>query len=405
MSTFNFETITASQALGITDADHLIISSGPAFAATVLYGAGDGITLQLGAESVDFGAGLAALSQAGGITFTDGTVLYVGDAGANTKDFGIFSTVSGAFFGGAGNDTVTVGDGHFLVQMNAGDDEVMTGGSSEDTIYGGQGNDTISLGSGPGTLTGHNFAQGNLGDDGLFGSVGPDTLLGGKGNDTISGGGGAADFLNGNLGDDVINGQGQLFGEDGNDTITTGTAGPSTVSGGAGDDQIFAAGGGDLLEGGAGNDSLASRTQGSGSGDNTLSGGDGADTIQGAGGHDVVFGGAGGDYFTVGLGDSNLQTGQLERIMDWSPQDHIVPFDIGVPPSKFFEVTEPDYATALDLAQNSTGNGIIAVQVGADVIVFAEPAGSTNSAVADAVMLVGRTLADISASNFTLLPV
>jgi Ca2+-binding RTX toxin-like protein len=442
MANFSFETITAAEALGVTAADHLTVSSGPAYAATVLYGAAGDITLILGAQSVDFGGGLAPLSQAGGVTFTDGTVLYVGDGGPNTKDFGFQSKTSGAFFGGGGDDFVLVGDGRFVIQLNAGNDQVQTSGNGFDTIYGGQGDDIISFGASPGT-PGQSFAQGNMGNDAIFGGLGADTLLGGKGDDTISGNGGAADFLNGNLGNDNINGQGQLFGEDGNDSIASSGGGLSTLSGGNGDDRLVSGGsasqnsptvifgddgndtifasnpGHDELHGGAGNDLLTTQSAGhdlldggagddhivgadfGGQDDETLSGGDGADTIQGMGGLDVVFGGQGADLFFLGSGQSNLQAGRLERIMDWSHEDRIGAFNIGDLSQNYVETTAPDYASALSRAQSAPANGVVVVQVGSDVIVFTDVPASPNSIVVpDAVMLVGRTLADIDVSNF-----
>jgi len=65
MPTFSFETITASQALAISSNDVLTVTSGPAFAATVLYQPSGAISLILGTRSLDFGGSLAALSQAG----------------------------------------------------------------------------------------------------------------------------------------------------------------------------------------------------------------------------------------------------------------------------------------------------------------------------------------------------
>ena len=456
MSKFNFETITGAEALGITAGDHLTVSSGAAYAATVLYGAAGDITLILGAQSVDFGGGLAALSQAGGVTFMDGTVLYVGDGSANSKDFGFQSTTSGAFFGGGGDDFVRVGSGHFVVQLNAGDDQVQTSGAGDDTIYGGQGDDTISLGSSPGPQ-GHSFAQGNMGNDGIFRfrSKVADTLLGGKGNDTISGNGGAADFLNGNLGNDVINGQGQLFGEDGNDTIGAGIDGPSTVSGGAGNDSLYSQGtatlgavtvlfgddGDDIifagsaahdeLHGGAGNDTLSTASEGSdlldggpgddffftsqlnkALGDDTFSGGDEVDTFEGGFGRDVIFGGAGSDIFFLGSGQSDLKTGRLERVMDWSSEDRIVPVNVSIPLQSYVETSAPDYVTAVSMAKAAPASGMFVVQVGGDLIVFADslvipddPHAPLGSVVSDAIMLVGRSLTDIDASNFTLPPI
>jgi hypothetical protein len=87
--------------------------------------------------------------------------------------------------------------------------------------------------------------------------------------------------------------------------------------------------------------------------------------------------------------------------MDWSHEDRIGAFNIGDLSQNYVETTAPDYASALSRAQSAPANGVVVVQVGSDVIVFTDVPASPNSAVApDAVMLVGRTLADIDASNF-----
>ena len=49
--------------------------------------------------------------------------------------------------------------------------------------------------------------------------------------------------------------------------------------------------------------------------------------------------------------------------------------------------------------QIAAGQNYVAVQVGADVIIFADSAGNDGTA-DSAVMLVGRTLADIAFGNF-----
>jgi len=46
----------------------------------------------------------------------------------------------------------------------------------------------------------------------------------------------------------------------------------------------------------------------------------------------------------------------------------------------------------------ATGADVVAVQVGADVLVFADEAGEHH--VDQAVLLVGKTLADVSVSDF-----
>ena len=60
-------------------------------------------------------------------------------------------------------------------------------------------------------------------------------------------------------------------------------------------------------------------------------------------------------------------------------------------------VAKVDGKTIFEIASNS--KEYVVVQVGADVVVFADVDGGADDA-EDAVVLVGRTLADISALNF-----
>jgi hypothetical protein len=64
----------------------------------------------------------------------------------------------------------------------------------------------------------------------------------------------------------------------------------------------------------------------------------------------------------------------------------------------YFEFTAADYAAAKTLAdaQITGAADYVVVQVGTDVVVFA---GDTGGASDTSIVLVGKTLADISASN------
>ncbi len=460
MATYSFETITAAQALAFTASDTLNVNGGTASASTVIYNAGGDIALTLGAVTVDFSAAFAAASQAGHVTFADGSVLYVGDGASNTKDFGVFNPLSGAIFGGGGNDTFHASAGNFLIQGNAGNDTLFAGSEGNNTIYGGQGDDDISIAVGP-NGSGVNFVQGNKGDDAIVGGAGPDTLLGGQGDDTISGDGGI-DFINGNLGNDSLIGRGQLFGEDGADTIANDTSGPAIISGGPGPDRLFSAilngtiGGPTTIDGDDGNDTIIVRgpahdevhgdvgndtitdssagediLDGGANPDNistdagafhaTSLGGDGDDTLSGAGGHCTMSGGAGDDMIhfqggaLVAFGGDGADTFILETtasragdapsdqdfIQDWSHDDHIHNANQNVALMTYSEGTAHDTIAAEDLYRNAPANAVVAVQVGTAVMVFMQsatpdPLGHSIQAI----ILSGRTLADIDASNF-----
>ena len=137
--------------------------------------------------------------------------------------------------------------------------------------------------------------DGNNGNDIINGSnqVGDytETLNGGNDLDTIKGMGGA-DLLNGDNGEDTI------LGGDGSDTIDGGD-GDDTLNGGAGDDTIYGGSGEDTIDGAGGNDLVDGEDdkdviEGSG-GDDDLNGGDGGDILRGGDGNDIISGDGGED--------------------------------------------------------------------------------------------------------------
>ncbi len=106
------------------------------------------------------------------------------------------------------------------------------------------------------------------------------------GNDTILGSDDPED-INGNLGNDLIVGQG------GNDTLRGGQ-GLDTLLGGPGNDELYGNRGEDIVDGGEGNDSLFG-----GQDNDTLLGGTGNDRLAGDIGIDVLQGGAGANTFVL----------------------------------------------------------------------------------------------------------
>jgi Ca2+-binding RTX toxin-like protein len=339
MAAYSFETITAAQALAISGTDTLSISSGTATSVTVAYltdGSGD-ISITLGATTMLFGSGIAALSQIPGqLSFADGSQLFIGDGNDNVFSSG---AVVAAAFGGDGSDNLVLNGPSGLLQGNAGADH-LTGGQGDDTIYGGQGDDIIATGAGT------NFAQGNKGNDTIVGGGVGDVLLGGQGNDNISGSG----ILDGNLGADTISGSGQLLGE-------------------GGDDSLSSTGGHD-----------------------TLNGGDGDDTISVSGGFQSVTGGAGADTFIIGTGST--APGSVAAITDWNGAEDKLSF-VGLAPvaSNFTSVSATDYNDAVFQANHLTSQNhfsFVAVQIGPDLVIF----GGGSGGVTSVVDLVGRSLAD-----------
>lgn len=443
MATYAFETITAAQALAFAAADDLTVSSGSARNTTVIF-LGDGTySLTVADRTVVFGAELQVES-GNRLHFADGSRLYIGSTGPDVRDLSAIAA-SGAIYGGAGSDVLTAGSGAgWLVQGNQGNDRIIAGAQAANTIYGGQDDDTVAFTSGGGVDTAQ-FVQGNKGADTIRGAGGADTLLGGQGDDSVSGGNGT-DVIKGNLGNDYLSGGGLLLGEGGADTIQSSVRTSNTISGGDGDDLILITGmtgvatrniahgdagndtfsglsdaadelygdqGDDLIQfaqnltpgtvnsskllvGGEGNDTL-----GGAGGADTLSGGDGNDRLNGSAGADIMSGGDGVDTFVLVNRPASNTLEDVDRILDWSSGDRIKL--IGPAPG-YVEAGAPDLALALNLAQQAMADGRIdlaAVQIPNGVAIFTRafefgPVGAVDTAV----LLVGRTLADISQSNF-----
>jgi Ca2+-binding RTX toxin-like protein len=149
---------------------------------------------------------------------------------------------------------------------------------------GGDGNDMISGSAVSNTLAG------GAGNDTLFGSAGNDTLSGGSGTDTAN-----YSAFTGNLVANLT--AGFAFGAGiGSDSLSS----IENFVGGSGNDAIFAAVGGSMLSGGAGNDTLF----GTAAVDNLI-GGDGDDVLEGGGGSDTLDGGRGNDYI---YGTASVET-------------------------------------------------------------------------------------------------
>jgi len=184
-----------------------------------------------------------------------------------------------------------------------------------------------------------------------------------------------------------------LSGTAGADTLQGGR-GADTLSGLDGDDRLVGGDGGDLLYGSAGADTLVG-----GGGNDTLAGADGADRLQGGPGTDTLSGGGGVDTFEFFAGDSHAggDPAALDRITDWSSADSLTFRGAGAASAASYrEITAADYASARSQAFAAySGSGVeyTTAQVGHDLYVFAPR-------VEEAVAITGRTLDDISATNF-----
>jgi Ca2+-binding RTX toxin-like protein len=166
--------------------------------------------------------------------------------------------------------------------------------------------------------------------------------------------------------------------------VLTGTTGDDDIKGGAGDDTIFGGDGSDVLHGAGGDD--------------TLDGGAGDDTLDGGAGSNLLTGGAGEDVFSI-TGRLAKDESGLDRISDFTHGDDRIGFGgtVSLAGHAFWSGTEADYAGALARATSEISSGavdIVFVQVGADVIVFAD--SNLHDRVEGAAVLVGKSLADIT---------
>lgn len=384
MSTYAFETITPDQALNIQSGDYLTLAQGPASRAVVRYLPAAGgqplrIELTIDGRTVVFGEQLSDLTLRGAFEIRDGSRVVIGNEGKQSIGG---SPLGDALYGGEGDDVIHGGAGDDRIQGNQGND-TLYGDAGANTISGGQGDDVIYASTSMETVG--SWVNGNKGDDHIYGGGGPDTLLGGQGDDFIFGAGGN-DYLSGDLGDD------EIYSGSGDDTVL----------GGAGNDTLTSSDGSDLMMGGDGNDMIVAY----GYGRATLDGGAGDDTIVAAThGQSLLFGGAGHDRFEiVGFDKPNPQSDYI--IGDWEHGDSLYFAQVHihtVQPGEYSEINSDTYEHALALANQQIANSgvrYVAAQVGKDVIVFAETDGNLANGADAAVILTGRTLADIDSTNF-----
>jgi Ca2+-binding RTX toxin-like protein len=282
---------------------------------TVSYAdAAAGVTVHLNLNFQD--GSTAQVSQSG--DDADGDILFgfknlVGSANADNLTG---ADTGGTVDGGAGNDIITGGNGNSTLLGGTGNDTI-TGGSGNDIIEGGVGADTLDGGSGVNTLsyasdtagvivnmssqsasggdaqgdnvTWSNFTNltGGSGNDILDGDNTANYIQGGAGDDIIDGHAGA-DLLDGGAGFDIVDysltssvtinlgkqytdtngvftgGQPQAGGDATGEKLTgfegvIGSVSADVITGSANDDYIEGNGGGgvhDVLDGGAGNDTL-----------------------------------------------------------------------------------------------------------------------------------------------------
>ncbi len=182
------------------------------------------VTVDLGADGQDVGAGLGADQ----FLFVENLI----GSGFNDRLAGDWQ--DNMLVGGAGNDDLRGRSGEDLLIGGAGNDILRGGtGFDRDTLQGGAGNDLVF---------------GESGNDLLYGDSGADRLYGGRDDDVLFGGAGS-DVVSGNRGDDVLDGG------EGVDVLR-GKDGADLLDGGADTDYLLGGAGRDILNGGPGSDRL-----------------------------------------------------------------------------------------------------------------------------------------------------
>ncbi len=273
-----------------------------AFSDTAGYGTGDatsGAIVNLSARAITVSG---VTGHAGGVTVnsnqaldefgdTDTLINILNAIGTAFNDYMIGSSGDNWFSGLGGDDTLNGGAGQDAAQyFNASSGVVVnlvsgtaTGGDGNDTLIsienvtGSNYGDTIT---GNSTTGGNNYLAGNGGDDSLTGGAGNDWLEGGSGNDTLSGGLGNDTMIGGD-GSDLyyVDNAGDLVSESNADLATGGsdtvysTLSAYTLTANVENLRLLATG----TANGTGNS--LNNTLYAGAGDNVLDGGAGIDTV------------------------------------------------------------------------------------------------------------------------------
>lgn len=356
------------------------------FAATEIANNATGITFLSGGSAVfDFDGGAVALTDTTrlgyGITLSSGTQptynftiaagtglhTVVGSTGNDTIAGGDADGAVNAF-GGAGADTITLGDGNNHVYGN----------SSSSMQNAADGNDSITVG------TGSNYINGNAGNDtitvGAAGSTGVNRVFGGSGTDTITITGAGFNSVNGNLGGDTI--------------TAVAATGNNMLRGGQGDDSITAGLGQDVVMGDLGADTLVSGTGGAHL--TVMTGGDGADVFRFTGAQGTTAGTGTVVYYNE-VTDFTHGVDKIDLPFSLDSADLV----IGTGAS-FTSVTAAQ-AFALQILQNHAAvgaNEVAAVQVGGDTYLFYNSTGgdvdSTVTSLDSTIKLTGMTAGNLT---------
>ncbi|MDA8707847.1 pre-peptidase C-terminal domain-containing protein [Hellea sp.] len=375
-----------------------------------------------GNDQLNGGAGFDVANYSlatGAVSLNMATGGTVGDAAGDTY-FGIE-----AVYGSDFDDTLT-GNNSVNELRGGGGDDSLNGAGGNDRFFGGAGADTLDGGSGVDIVnyttaqsaihvnldTGGTFGEA-AGDnyidiEWVFGSDFDDVITGDAANNRIEGRDGN-DMLDGGLGNDRLQGgegNDTIMGGDGVDTIF-GQSGDDIMSGGAGNDFFFAGAGADSHDGGADIDTVSyvpsssavivnmetGGTGGDADGDSYVSierifGSGFDDSLTGSTSGDLLFGNGGDDYLAGGAGEDVLNGGAGSDTFGYdtgSDGADVITTFAAASEVILIHGGDPNYDSFAEVMAAAT-------DVGSNVI-FDFGGGNTLT-------VVGRAIADFSASNF-----
>jgi Ca2+-binding RTX toxin-like protein len=355
---------------GGDDADHIWGGSGP----DVLFGENgeDHVFGNAGNDTAYGGAGADVMEGNNGADWISGglgdDIIYGGTRAAGRADTdtsGAGGTAKGDdLYGDAGAD-ILIGDNGTVndpypfdldgATPNAGAGDRIHGGAQNDKAYGGLGDDIVNGNDGD------DYLEGNKGSDTVHGNAGEDRIIGGSSQQVSPGAGrpDTGDFLYGDAGADLIAGDNASLTvvadpadatrvTHGRDfagmyrvelldlglTPTAGTSGGDVIEGGAGDDVAYGQGGNDRIKG---NDD-----------DDYLEGGPGVDWVEGNHGDDDLVGGS--STPLSGTGDATSGQPDTDDALFGGPGDDVILGDNG----QLLRLLEGDSPTRATVRLGST---------------------------------------------------
>lgn len=246
----------------------------------------DGGQMQAQTYSADQGTHFAVVN--------GGTVSIVANA-SSTSSMTVYGNAGTIDFTNGGGSGLVVGTGLPTLNMTGGQSGsslLAFTGTGATTYVGGSGTDEVISGGGAMSLTG-----GTGGSLLVFGGAGTLNLKGGAESDMVIGGGGA---------ETIHAGTGAVFGGTGGSLLFANGAGTFLAGDVTGDQLTASSLGGDILVGGAGNETLTGAGSANG---NIIFAGTGADSINLGLGADTFAGGMGSDTIQVGVGNAALYLG------------------------------------------------------------------------------------------------